>query len=135
MHRFSETHGLSILMASREEKAFAAIEQILARKGMKADWAGTGARVLEAMRENPCDLLIIEERLPDMTARQLTEQVVKANPFVYCAVAGSLDEKLFHQLYEGYGVLMQMPCVPQPRDIEVLLDKLKTIAGMGGTQQ
>ena len=135
MQRTSKTLHLSILVASREEKTFAAVQQIPAQNRMKFDWAGTGAQVLDAIRGNPIDLLIMEALLPDMTARDLTEQVVTANPSVYCAVAGALEGKAFHQLYEGYGVLMQLPSVPQVRDIEILLDKIKTIAGMGGTKR
>ncbi len=131
MQGTSDTHDLSALLASREEKNFAAVQQVLAQNKIKTDWAGTGARVLDAIRENPADLLIMEELLPDMTARQLTEQVAMVNPFVYCVVAGSLDKKAFHQLYEGYGVLMQLPSVPKPPDIEAMLDKIRAIAKIG----
>ena len=133
MGRLKKGGCLSVLLASRNIKTFAAVQQVTAKNRMRTNWAGNGAEALEMIREDPHDLIIMEESLPDMSARQLVEMMVTINPFVYCAVAGSINEKSFHDLYEGYGVLMQLPAVPDLTDTEKLLEMIRKINRMGET--
>jgi response regulator RpfG family c-di-GMP phosphodiesterase len=124
------TPMMSSLMVSNDKRFFSDIESVLAENGIKLDWAGTGTSGLSLLLDKPCDLLIVEENLPDMTIRQFIEKVVTKSPMTQCVVASPLTKKKFHQAYEGFGILMQFPVFPSRKEAQQLLDHMKQLSDL-----
>ncbi len=123
-----------IVFLSRDKDQFVEIEQMLIKKELTIEWTGTGKDLLSLLSDTSTnqsiDLLIMEETVEDATARSLVESVIAKSPMTNCVVAGSMDKKEFHDLYEGYGVLMQIPPCPEANDAEKLGDHLDKIMSL-----
>lgn len=90
----------------------------------------TGAAALENVARQNYDLIIIDEKLDDMTGLALAEKVVKMNPLVNCAVVSSLAPEEYHEASEGLGLLMQLPVNPGEAWAEKLLERLRAIINL-----
>ncbi len=118
---------ISTLLISRNKSLFSDIENVLAESLIKTAWSRTGTKALSMLSKQPVDLLIIEENLPDMTGKKFIKNVVMKNPMINCVVASSLSHKKFHEEYEGFGILMQLPIEPGPKDAQELIEHLKLV--------
>ncbi|MCG8637669.1 MAG: hypothetical protein MI863_27835 [Desulfobacterales bacterium] len=122
------------VFAGRDEDQFIEVEQMLSRKNVSVESAGTGKDLLSLLSNSPenggIDLVVMDEKLPDTTARVLVESVTVQSPFTHCVVAGTMDKKEFHDAYEGYGVLMQLPPRPSEKDALALETHLDQLAGL-----
>ena len=118
---------ISVLMVSRDKHFFEGLETVFTANKIETKWSDTGAGALSMLEENKPELLLIDEKLPDMTGRQFIEQVVQINPMIDCVVASGLSHKDFHQTYEGFGVLMQFPVKIGPNQGQILIEYLKKI--------
>ena len=92
--------------------------------------AATGSTGLALLAGRSMDLVIVDERLDDMSGIAFVGRLVKINPLVNTAIVGSLAEEAFHEATEGLGVLMQLPPRPTEADAEALLAELAKIGGM-----
>ncbi|MDD9301690.1 MAG: hypothetical protein HUK40_04810 [Desulfobacter sp.] len=124
-----------VVFVSRDKDQFAVVEQMLTRKNMRAEWSGTGKDLLSLLSNTPkgewIDLVIMDQTLPDMGSRPLVEAVIAQSPMTNCVVAGTMEKKEFHDTFEGYGVLMQIPQHPKEadaRDLEAHLDKIGALS-------
>lgn len=131
-----------VVFLSRDKDQFIEIEQMLTRKELTIEWIGTGKDLLSLLSDTSrnqadmnqgdmIDLVILEEAVEDATARPLVESIITQSPMTNCVVAGSMDKKKFHDLYEGYGVLMQLPLCPAKEDAENLIAHLDKIMALG----
>ncbi len=111
------------VFVSRDEAQFNELEQMLGRHGIKIKWCATGKELLSLITDTPkgqwIDLVIMEEELPDMNAKALVEAVTTQSPMTNCAITGTMDKKQFHDLYEGYGVLIQLSVQPDQEDARI----------------
>ena len=123
------------VFVSRDKTQFEGLEQMLDRHSIEIRWCGTGKELLSLIANTPkgqwIDLVIMEEALPDMNAKALVEAVVTQSPMTNCAITGTMDKTQFHDVYEGYGVLMQLPVQPGQDDARNLEDQLKKIRLLG----
>ncbi len=123
-----------VIFVSRDRDQFAELELMLNRNKLNVEWTGTGSDLLSLLSDIPkgewIDLVVMEESLPDMDAKSLVQDLVPKSPMTNCVVAGSMEEKLFHDAYEGYGVLMQVASSPDKEDaarLETHLNKIKAL--------
>ena len=123
------------VFVSREKAQFEGLEQMLGRHSIEIKWCATGKELLSLIANTPkgqwIDLVIMEEELPDMNAKVLVDAVTTQSPMTNCAITGTMDKKQFHDLYEGYGVLMQLPVQPGQDDAGNLENQLKKIRFLG----
>ncbi|WP_321493810.1 hypothetical protein [uncultured Desulfobacter sp.] len=123
------------VFASRDKAQFTGLEQMLGKNSIEVTWCATGKELLSLLADTPkgqwVDLVIMEENLPDMNAKALVEAVTAQSPMTNCAIAGTMDHKQFHDVYEGYGVLMQLPVQPGQDDAQNLEDHLRKIRLLG----
>jgi DNA-binding NtrC family response regulator len=122
------------VFVSRDKDQFVEVAQMLSRKDVIVELAGTGKDLLSLL-SNPTedtgvDLVVMAEELPDTAARPLVEAVITQSPFTHCVVAGTMGKKEFHDTYEGYGVLMQLPLRPDEKDAMALGTHLDQLAGL-----
>ncbi len=122
------------VFVSRDKDQFIEVAQMLSRKEVNVELAETGKDLLSLLSNTPegrgIDLVVMAEELPDTTARPLVEAVITQSPFTHCVVAGTMDKKEFHDAYEGYGVLMQLPQRPAEKDALALETHLDQLAGL-----
>ncbi|MCG8552345.1 MAG: hypothetical protein MI799_18230 [Desulfobacterales bacterium] len=123
------------VFVSRDEAQFNELEPMLGGHDIQIKWCATGKELLSLITDTPkgqwIDLVIMEEELPDMNAKALVEAVTTQSPMTNCAITGTMDKKQFHDLYEGYGVLMQLSVQPGQEDSENLENQLKKIRFLG----
>jgi response regulator RpfG family c-di-GMP phosphodiesterase len=108
---------------------------MLGQHSIDVKWCATGKELLSLIADTPkgqwIDLVIMEEVLPDMNAKALVEAVTTQSPMTNCVITGTMDKKRFHDVHEGYGVLMQLPVQPGQDDARNLEDHLKKIRLIG----
>lgn len=123
------------VFVSRDKAQFKGLEQMLSQHSIEIKWCATGKELLSLIANTPkgqwIDLVIMEEALSDMNAKVLVEAVTTQSPMTNCAITGTMDKKQFHDVYEGYGVLMQLPVQPGQDDARNLENQLKKIRLLG----
>ena len=123
------------VFVNRDKAQFKELEQMLARHSIEVKWCATGKELLSLIADTPkgqwIDLVIMEEVLPDMDAKALVEAVTTQSPMTNCVITGTMDKKKFHDVHEGYGVLMQLPVQPGQDDAQNLEEHLKKIRLIG----
>lgn len=123
------------VFVSRDQAQFKELEKMLGQHSIEIKWCATGKELLSLIADTPkgqwIDLVIMEEVLPDMNAKALVEAVTTQSPMTNCAITGTMDKKKFHDVHEGYGVLMQLPVQPGQDDARNLEDHLKKIRLIG----
>ncbi|MDX9964360.1 hypothetical protein [Desulfobacter postgatei] len=123
------------VFVSRDKAQFKGLEQMLGQYSIEIKWCATGKELLSLIANTPkgqwIDLVIMEETLTDMNAKVLVEAVTTQSPMTNCAITGTMDKKQFHDVYEGYGVLMQLPVQPGQNDARNLENQLKKIRLLG----
>ncbi|MGM0655429.1 MAG: hypothetical protein ACQETR_08960 [Thermodesulfobacteriota bacterium] len=123
------------VFVSRDKAQFKELEKMLGQHSIDVKWCATGKELLSLIADTPkgqwIDLVIMEEVLPDMNAKALVEAVTTQSPMTNCVITGTMDKKRFHDVHEGYGVLMQLPVQPGQDDARNLEDHLKKIRLIG----
>lgn len=127
---------IQAIFVGRHRDAFRTLERKLTSERADITWAGTGKKALDLLMDqsggngSQFGLVVAGEALADMDARKLVEQVVMYNPMVHCVVASGLSPKDFHELYEGLGVLMQLPPSPGEEAAAGLMERLEKVMGL-----
>ncbi len=123
------------VFVSRDKAQFKELEKMLGQHSIEIKWCATGKELLSLIADTPkgqwIDLVIMEENLPDMNSKALVEAVTTQSPMTNCVITGTMDKKQFHDVHEGYGVLMQLPVQPGQDDARNLEDHLKKIRLIG----
>jgi len=122
-----------VLLVSGEEKDLAAMAQGLQAGGAGVCRVRSGAAALELLRERYFDLVVVDETLDDMTGLALIGRIVARHPMIDTAAVSSLTPGKFHEASEGFGVLMQLPSMPDSSHAAKLLEQLYKIRGMEQT--
>ena len=91
---------------------------------VELSWAETGQRALDRVSGTPVDLVVVDEKLGDMTGIEFIETLVSVNPMINCAAVSPLPSDEFHEASEGLGILAQLPVQPGAKDAEDLLEIL-----------
>ncbi len=121
------------IFVSRDKNLFSNLKQVLTRNHMEIEWIDTGNKLLSRLSAHSPgkpELVIIDEQLPDYTARQLVEHVITQSPMTNCVATSALPPKKFHEAYEGLGVLMQLPIKPSELDAKKIVTRLNKILGL-----
>ncbi len=124
---------MSTVVVSSEKDIYSQIESAMKTRNKKICRVTSGAGALSLLLQDPMDLMIINETLSDMTARQLIEQVIKENSMVNCAVISDRSPEDFHAYYEGLGVLMQFSKIPDETDLGRLFEHVDHILSLSYT--
>lgn len=118
------THALIV---SKDKGVFFETENVFAQNGITSEWGDTGSAALAMLSEKKYDLLVVDEKLPDMVGRDFIERVVMKHPMINCVVSSPLGKKEFHQVYEGLGVLMQFTPMPGKEEVLELMEHMNRI--------
>ncbi|MCP4023381.1 MAG: hypothetical protein GY729_16170 [Desulfobacteraceae bacterium] len=115
---------IQILLASSNATQISQL--LLTYKPCDIDITGvtTGKEVIQILDSRTFDFLIVDEAFEDFFAKELIEEILRINPMINMAVLSSLDDKAFHEFYEGLGLIGRIPCFPGKKDIKSLFIKL-----------
>jgi len=91
---------------------------------VELSWAETGQRALDMVSGMSFDLVVVDEKLGDMTGIEFIETLVSVNPMINCAAVSPLPSDEFHEVSEGLGILAQLPVLPGAKDAEDVLKRL-----------
>jgi CheY-like chemotaxis protein len=116
---------IKLLMVTPDTAPFNEFASALAQNDdVEVSWAETGQRALDMVSGSPLDLVVVDEKLGDMTGIEFIETLVSVNPMINCAVVSPLPSDDFHEVSEGLGILAQLPVQPGAKDAEDLLKLL-----------
>ena len=119
---------IKILLVTPEREPFSEFVSVLNKKDdVELFWAATGQEALEAISDNPVDLVIVNENIGDMTGIEFMKKLLPINPMINCAAVSPLPPEDFHEASEGLGVLVQLPVDPGKLEAEDLLKRLKKL--------
>ncbi|MGA9177960.1 MAG: response regulator [Desulfobacterales bacterium] len=119
---------IKILLVASEKEPFSEFDRVLKQKdNIELSWAATGQKALEALSDNPVDLVIVNENIGDMTGIEFMKKLLPINPMINCAAVSPLSPDEFHEASEGLGVLVQLPVDPGELEAEDLLKRLKNL--------
>lgn len=90
--------------------------------------AGECAQALEKISQDKPGLVIVDENLRGATALEFIRQLVSQDAFINVAVMSSLPEEVFHEIYEGLGILAKLPSRPGRKEALELLAKYRQVA-------
>jgi len=118
----------NLLLVDSEAEPFAKLEPAIRLDNrVVLATATSGNDALRMALEKPCDLVLVDEMLVDMTGLEFVAKLVSRDPTINCALISSLDDGEFHQASEGLGILATLPPYPDVDQLDVLLDKLNAI--------
>lgn len=113
---------IQLLLVTPDKAPFNEFALALAHNDdVELSWAETGQRALDMVSGTPLDLVIVDEKLGDMTGIEFIETLVSVNPMINCAAVSPLPSDEFHEVSEGLGILAQLPVQPGAKDAEDLL--------------
>jgi DNA-binding response OmpR family regulator len=123
---------IDAVLAVTDKQRFTQLSQEMRRYPVDIHWTDTGKAVLDILSQamdqgRTVDLVITDETLTDMSGRDLVEQVIMKSPVTNCAAVSTLSSDRFHEVYEGLGVLMQLPLTPDAESGKELVRILKKL--------
>lgn len=114
-----------LLMVTPDKAPFNEFALVLAQNDdVEVSWAETGQRALDMVSGMSFDLVVVDEKLGDMTGIEFIETLVSVNPMINCAAVSPLPSDEFHEVSEGLGILAQLPVLPGAKDAEDVLKRL-----------
>ena len=117
-----------LLMASPNRDALSVLASTLEKHNdVDLFWVESGGKALAAVSDTAFDLVVIDERLGDMTGLELADKLISVNPMINCAVISALSPDDFHEASEGLGIMEQLPIQPGKKQTEELLQRLKNL--------
>ena len=118
---------IKILLVSQKRGVFRELEAQFLSNQTTIQWIDSGQSAIGLITEKKFDLFIISEEIKDMTGRQLIEKALFQNAMMNSVVLSDTPHKDFHEVYEGMGVLMQLPLKPAKSDAAKILDHIARI--------
>jgi DNA-binding response OmpR family regulator len=121
---------LRILLVSPDKESLADLKTGFEDEGVQITWVDTCGDIFFKLKEETFDLIVIDEKIPEMNGLGCIEKLISSNPMLNCAVISSLSPDEFHEASEGLGILMQLPEKPAKEDAVKLLDHLSIILNL-----
>lgn len=123
MHRFA-------IVTDRADR-FADLNDVINEMPEKpiVSWYETGAAALSSAANTSQDLVVVDEETAGMSVPIFLRELMAADANINTAVASSKALVDFHETYEGLGVLMQLPAVPDRSSAKKLIQQLRIITG------
>lgn len=124
---------VNIIFVSDKKDTFSKIEKELTKhQQFTISHVKTGEQVKQHIQEKTVDVAIVAEQLEEKAGFECIQEIVKLNPFINCVLSSPLSHDDFHEVTEGYGVLMQFSPIPTINECTAFLKKLTKIYQLAG---
>ncbi len=125
---------ISVLLVSNNKDNLSELIETFKKNNINTDWTDSGSTSLSMVqdKDKKFDLVITDEKLADMTGRELIEKIISINAMMNCIAISSLSSKDFHEEFEGLGILMQLPEKPGKKEAKDLIEYLKKVLNLTG---
>lgn len=118
---------IQVLMADDEEELVETLAERLELRGIHAEWVTTAEAACEKLKERKYDVAILDVKLPRISGFDLQRKMAQVSPelnFIFMtghgAPGGFTGKNTDADLYD---------CLIKPVDIDVLVQKIREIAG------
>ena len=101
-----------ILLVDDEERFRTNLQKMLGAQGLAVKAAGSGAEALEELKRSPCDVIVLDIRMPGMDGLATLKEIKRINPEVEVIILSghaSMDAAMEINRLGGYDYLMK-PC-------------------------
>ena len=101
-----------ILLVDDEERFRTNLQKMLDAQGLAVRAASSGAEALEEIKRSPCDVIVLDIRMPDMDGLATLREIKQVNPEVEVIILSghaSMDAAMEINRLGGYDYLMK-PC-------------------------
>lgn len=120
-----------VMVVTKRKDDFLAFTERLEKEDFSILWAETGEGALSTIKDNnDVFMVIVDETLSDMAGVTFIEKLLYINAMIYTALVSTLSKDDYHELSEGFGVLMQLPVNPDKENAEKLYLQLKKISAL-----
>lgn len=126
--RTRRTEDPLILLVDDDPQVLAAVRRCLRPDGYDLITAETGAEALERVSLDPVDLVIADQRMPDMTGTELLREIKERCPFTSCAILTGYKSPTV--IREG-GLAGAGAVLFKPWNEKVLRKTVRRLLGMG----
>jgi len=116
-----------LLISTDKESLSTLASALVERDDVELSWASSGGDALGIISSTAIDLVVVDERLGDMTGLEFVRRLLSVNPMIHCTAVSSLSPEEFHEASEGLGLLAQLPISPGRAQAEDLLQRLKKV--------
>ena len=101
-----------LLMVTPDKAPFIEFALVLVQNDdIELSWAESGQRALDMLSGSPLDLVVVDEKLGDMTGIEFIEALVSVNPMINRAAVSPLPSDEFHEACFGiWGFLNKKIC-------------------------
>jgi CheY-like chemotaxis protein len=124
-------HMTRVLVIDDDPHIRQVIAYTLGDEGYQVDEAGDGRAALEVLGRQRPDVILLDMKMPDMDgwefARLCRERYGRRVPIIVLTAATDAAHRAADINAEGY--------VSKPFDLDVLVERVFTIAGMGGAAE
>ncbi len=118
---------IRILLVSLDKNSLSDLKTGLEENNAQITWVESCGDLLSRLKKEKFDLIITDEKLPDMNGIECIKKLILFNPLLNCAAISSLSPDDFHEASEGLGILMQLPKKPGKEDGIKLLYHLNIV--------
>lgn len=115
------------LLVRSKKGGFPDLEAVMTNNDAAISRAESGSDALSKIADQFYHLVVVDEKLPDMTGLELAEKLIVKNPMSNVALVSTLSQEDFHEASEGLGLLMQLSPQPGRTEAEILLKHVKNI--------
>lgn len=120
---------LTLLVGNKLEN-FSKLKEVLKDNGHKIVDATSIPIAQNILTELSIDLLIVDEKVKGIEGLKFIKETVMQNPFINSAIVSELSHEDFHEVSEGYGILMQLTPTVSHEESFLLVEKVKKITTM-----
>ena len=121
-----EANLFKLLLVSPDKYSLSGLALALVEHGdVDLSWEKSGEAALGIVADTAIDLVVVDEKLGDMTGLEFAGRLLSVNPMVNCASVSRLSPDKFHEISEGLGLMAQLPIQPGKEHAEELLQRLK----------
>jgi DNA-binding NtrC family response regulator len=110
-----------VLVVDDEERFRLTLAKLLTVRGLEVTTLGSGQEALEALRQGPFDVIVLDVRMPGMNGIETLAEIKKINPLIEVIILtghASVDAAVDIMKLGGYDYLLK-PC-----SLEELTDKI-----------
>jgi two-component system, NtrC family, sensor kinase len=124
-----EGEGKKILVIDDEEAILQMIHDGLSRSGYRVHMVADGETALQHLKENDCDAIFCDWKMPGLNGRQIYEKLRSTNPEL-CRRVIFITGDVINEQMQKFLEAEKCPCLAKPFKLAELRDMVRNILGL-----